>query len=113
MKKIKWHLLLIALFGICAGYANKPLKLRTATGQTMHTYGYMSTQLGRYYYSIDCSGYGWTRGLDYDCMYPGGTICTFQADETRAHEDATGTWFWISDVPEAGVCYDGSFILMD
>lgn len=110
MKKIKWHLLLIALFGICAGYAKRPVTLKTSSGQTMHTYSWMSTQLGRYYYGYDASEFGWVRGLDYDCIWPQ-NICTFQADETRAHQDATGNWFYIGDVPEAGIVDDGSFVL--
>ncbi len=71
MKKIKWHLLLIAAFGICAGYVNKPQKFLTAKGQEMDTYAFWYTTDGRYYYGYDLTSNGWVQGIDYDCTYPG------------------------------------------
>jgi hypothetical protein len=112
MKKIKWHLLVIALFGICAGYVNKPQKLRTPMGQEMDTYQYWYSADGRMYYGYDLSSMGWVQGRDYDCVYPP-NICTFIADPTRSHSDDTGNWFYASDVPQSGINMDGGFELMD
>lgn len=108
MKKIKWHLLLLAAFGICAGYANKPKKFLTAKGQEMDTYAYWYTADSKMYYGYDLTTMGWIQGLDYDCE-GGNYICTFIADPTRAHEDETGVWFYTWDVPTPGINYEGAF----
>jgi hypothetical protein len=108
MKKIKWHLLLIALLGICAGYTNKPHKFLTAKGQEMDTYAFWYETNGRLYYGFDLTSMGWVQGLDYDCAYPS-AICTFIADPTRSHSDLTGSYFYVGDVPDGGINYDGSF----
>jgi len=112
MKQIKWHLLLIAVFGICAGYANKPRKPRTRTGQEMDTYQFMYQTSGRMYYGFDLSTMGWVQGIDYDCVYPP-SICTFIADPTRSHSDLTGNYFYVLDVPGSGINYDGGFSQLD
>lgn len=110
MKKIKWHLLFIAAFGICAGYANKPHKFLTAKGQEMDTYAFWYTTDGRYYYGYDLTSNGWVQGIDYDCVQPT-NICTFIADPTRSHSDATGNYFYVYDIPDGGINYDGAFQL--
>ncbi len=108
MRKIKWPLLLVAVFGVCAAYVNKPAP--KASPKDIHTYSYWYTASGHMYYGFDCTSLGWIQGLDYDCIYPS-SICTFAADPTRSHSDATGNYFFTWDVPVAGINYDGAFQL--
>ena len=112
MKKIKWHLLLIAAFGICAGYVNKPQKFLTKTGQTMDTYQFWYSADDRMYYNYNVTSMGWVQGLDYDCVYPPYT-CTFIADPLLSNSDDTGNYFYTWDVPQAGINNDGSFSFLD
>lgn len=106
--KIKWPLLLIAVLATCAGYVNKPLKV---SPKDMHVYSWWETQIGRYYYAYDCTADGMTQGLDYDCDNTENIICTFVANPLSAHSDATGTYFYITDVPNSGINWGGNFIL--
>lgn len=110
--KFKWYLLGIALFGVCAGYVNKPKHFHTAKGAEMDTYAFWYQTNGKWYYGLDLSTMGWEQGLDYDCVYPS-NICTFIANPMNAHSDLTGNWFYEWDVPDGGVNWDGSFSNID
>ncbi len=108
MRKIKWPLRLVAVFGVCAAYVNKPAP--KASPKSVHTYSYWYTSSdgSQMYYGFDLTSMGWTQGLDYDCVYPA-TICTFVADPTQSHSDFTGNYFYTWNVPTAGINYDGAF----
>ena len=105
MKKIKWHLLLLAAFGICAGYVNKPPKI---TRGTMDTYEYAFTASSRVYYVTDLTSLGAVMGLDYDCVMAA-TTCTFIANPALAHADPTGQFFYATDVPNSGMIINAVF----
>jgi hypothetical protein len=108
MQQIKWKLLIVALLGVALAYAGRP-----AHFVNYHRYSWArTTQDGKYYTGMDLTWYGWTKGIDYDCVNPY-LICTFQADPMKIHSDATGNWFYISDVPQAGIDNTGMFLPMD
>jgi hypothetical protein len=112
MRKIKIHLLVIAIFAVCAAYVHKPAAPKKSKGPEMDTYAYWYTGNGRMYYMFDCSSHGWIQGLDYDCVYPA-YICTFIANPLSSHSDPTGNYFYTSDVPVSGINDDGAFQLFD
>ncbi|HWB93251.1 MAG TPA: hypothetical protein VG605_15420 [Puia sp.] len=105
MKKIKWHLLLLAAFGICAGYVNKPPKV---VHQSMDTYQFAYSAPGKYYYGDDLTSVGARAGIDYDCVMAA-TICTFIANPASEHEDGGGTFFYTTDVPNSGIINNAVF----
>ena len=109
MNQIKLKLLIIALLGVVLAYANKPQHF-----YSYHRYSWSrSSQDGsKYYVSMDLTWYGWTKGVDYDCVAPY-VICTFLADPMRIHADATGNWFYVSDIPQAGIDNTGMFLPLD
>ena len=104
MKKIKWHLLIIATLGICAGYVNKPSRTNHRTHQTMDTYQYAYSVPGKTYYGADLTSLGATLGIDYDCTQ-NSSICTFIANPASAHADGGGSFFYNSDIPNSGIIY--------
>jgi len=109
MRKMKIHLLCIAVFGICAAFANRPPK---ALQQMDHyAYWYTSTDGSRMYYLVDLTAQGWVQGIDYDCIPPQ-SICTFIANPIRSHNDLSGTWFFTWDVPQSGIDDTGVFDMM-
>jgi hypothetical protein len=112
MRKIKIHLLFIAVFAISAAYTNKPDKPVTHA-TTFHTYAFAFYNINftKIYYCIDLTAEGMILGIDYDCQQPT-SVCTFIADITRAHADGTGNWFYVSDIPQSGISY-GTFIDFD
>lgn len=109
MNQIKWKLLIIALLGITLAFTNKP-----ANYVNYHRYAWLRNSIdgSRYYTSKDLTWYGWVKGIDYDCLIPA-VICTFQADPMKIHIDATGSWFYTTDVPQAGVDNTGIFVPLD
>jgi hypothetical protein len=110
MKKIKWHLLLIAAVGIGAAYTTRPNPSPT----TLHTYAFAfySTDHTRIYYSMDLTNAGYVKGIDYDCEAPT-NVCTFIGDPSREQSDGTGTYFFTSQIPNSGLDNSGSFVNLD
>jgi hypothetical protein len=110
MRKMNLSLLLVALVGIGAAYANRPLE---ASPKQLHRYSYWfkSGDGSRMYYQFDITAEGWTQGLDYTCNATTAT-CTFLADPTRAHMDISGSYFFVWDVPGAGIQNTGAFEFM-
>lgn len=108
MKKIKWKLLIVALLGIVLASANRPPHF-----VNYHKYAWLRNDMEgtKYYVWLDVTYYAYTKGIDYDCVSPY-VICTFQADPMKMHTDGTGSWFYISDVPPAGVDNSGTFELI-
>jgi hypothetical protein len=109
MRKIKFHLLLFALLGVAAAYTNKPVSHRS----DYHTYAFAfyNTNYTKIYYSMDLTQQGYILGIDYDCEQPQ-SVCTFIGDVTREHSDMTGTWFYVTDIPQSGISY-GTFTDFD
>lgn len=110
MKKIKWRLLIIALFGICVAYTNKTPRLSFS----YHRYAFMykTTDGSRYYISKDLTDAGWIKGINYDCIFPPST-CTFLADPIKLHSDFSGMYFFTSDIPVSGIDNSGYFENLD
>jgi|GEM_PF-1592371 len=111
MKKINLSLLIIALLGIGAAYANRPLE---ASPNQLHRYSFLSKSPdgSKMYYEFDITAQGWEQGIDYSCNSTPAT-CTFLADPTRAHIDANGPFFWVWDVPGSGIQNQGVFEFLD
>ncbi|MBN9383496.1 MAG: hypothetical protein J0H74_22250 [Chitinophagaceae bacterium] len=108
MKQIKWKLLIIALLGFGLAYANKPQQ-----NYTYHRYMWLRSSIdgSKYWVGRDLTWYNWTKGIDYVCL-GAGFICTFLGDPMKMHSDATGSWFYVSDVPQGGTD-PGVFMLVD
>lgn len=100
MKQIKLKLLIIALLGVGLAYANKPPQ----QNYTYHTYSWLRSSIdgSKYWASRDLTWYNWTKGIDYVCVGPA-FICTFMGDPMKMHSDATGNWFYVSDIPQGGI----------
>ena len=105
----KLKLLIIALLGVVLAYANTPPRFVSS-----HRYAWLHSSMdgSKYYISKDLTAYGWTKGVDYDCVPPY-LICTFWADPTKIHVDGTGTWFYVTDVPSSGIDNTGVFEPLD
>ena len=113
MRKIKFHLPLFALLGVAAAYTNKPEKPGAAYKADYHTYAFAfyNINYSKIYYSMDLTQEGYIQGIDYDCQQPT-SVCTFVGDVSREHLDGTGTWFYVSDIPQSGITY-GTFVNFD
>lgn len=108
MKKIKWSLLVVALAGVVAAYANK----RPAhSDPDFHTYAFWkySDDGSRMYYTYDLTQIGYVSGNDYVCVQPG-MACTFIASPGLAHLDPSGKYFYTSDVPTSGIITNSYFL---
>lgn len=113
MQKFKLHLLLFALLGVVAAWTNRPAKV-ALNKATYHTYAFSNYNINgtKIYYCMDLTANGYQIGIDYDCEPPI-TVCTFIGDISRAHSDLTGTWFYVSDIPQSGISNTGSFTNWD
>ena len=111
MKKISFHLLLIALLAIGAAFVNKPAHASRTT-LDRYSYYYKSADGSKVYYGFDITAQGWTKGIDYTCN-ANSNPCSFLADPTRAHSDLGGCFFYTWDVPSSGYDISGSFELLD
>ncbi len=106
MKKIKTHLLLLAVLGIGAAWVNKP----RALPPTYHLYSFLtkSSDGSRFYYGRDLTSIGYVKGFDYICI-SASYICTFQGSPPNSHTDGTGSYFFAWDVPTAGIDNSGFY----
>lgn len=109
MKKIKLHLLLLALLGIGAAWVNKPPK---ASKSSIHKYSFRmySSDGTKLYYVYDLTSLGYQEGVNYDC-YNSSYTCTFMGDPLLSHSDFTGTYFYIWNIPSSGINKSGMFVL--
>lgn len=92
MKKVTLHLLLIALIGTGAAWINRAPK----TGKfSPHRYSVASISSNglKYYWGNDITALGWVEGVNYDCLSPYTTTCTFAADPINDQADAGGHYF--------------------
>jgi hypothetical protein len=106
MKKIKLHLLLMALLGMGAAWVNKPVEARNP----IHIYSYRMTGASgtKYYFTYDLTSLGWQEGYDYDCTLANYT-CTFMADPIYMQTDFNGDFFYIWNMPSSGIDNSGFF----
>lgn len=110
MSKIKFPLVLVALFGVISAFVSAPPR----PSITLHRYAFWTYDMyhSKMYYYKDLTLANYTKGLDYDCVPPV-TVCTFLADPTLSHSDLTGSWFYITDVPQSGLDNSGTWYDLD
>ena len=112
MKRIKWHLLLIAALAIGVAFTTRPRPLPNQ--QSMHTYSFAfyNQNHTRMYYGMDLTAAGYIQGIDYDCESPT-YVCTFIANPANALSDLSGNYFLTADVPVSGILDSGSWVDLD
>lgn len=110
MNRIKFPLLLVALFGAATAFVSRPPQ----PSQTLHRYAFWTWDMyhSKMYYYRDLTQANYTKGLDYDCVPPV-TICTFLADPSLSHSDFSGSWFYGSEIPHSGVDSSGTYFDLD
>lgn len=107
-KQIRLKLIIVALLGAALAYAGKP-----AHFYTYHRYSWLRSSIdgSKYYTGMDLTWNNYTKGIDYDCLTPLIT-CTFLGDPMKIHSDASGNWFYVSDIPQAGID-QGMYVLLN
>jgi len=108
MRKIKAHLLLLALLGISAAWVNRPPQ---ASMNNIHKFSFrmLSTNGTKWYYVYDLTALNYVQGYDYDC-YPSNATCSFMADQANTHSDGTGTFVYAWDIVTSGTDNSGWFL---
>jgi len=112
MKRIKWHLLPIAVLTIGVAFTTRPRPLPSP--QSMHTYSFAFYNTGHteMYYGMDLTAAGYVQGIDYDCQEPT-NVCTFIANPANALSGPSGKYFLTADVPQSGILDSGSWVDLD
>ena len=105
MKKVKLHLVLVALLAIGAAWINRP---RVPATNHNYSFRFKSSDGTKIYWGSDLTLLNYTKGIDYICVSPA-TTCTFYANPSNSHTDLTGNYFYVSDVPAGGYDNTGSY----